>query len=380
MNVSSKLPEVGTTIFSIMSSLAQDHKAINLSQGFPNFDCPEELKERLSFYMNKGYNQYAPMGGLPQLTQGIAKKTANIYGMSLQYDKEITITVGATQAIFTAIMAFIKPDDEVVIIEPAFDCYRPTIQLAGGFVKAYELEAPHYKIDWERFAKLLSPKTKMVIINTPNNPTGTIWSEDDIKTLEKLTDGTNIIVLSDEVYEHLVYDQQVHQSVLKYPNLQKRSIVTNSFGKTYHCTGWRAGYCIAPEMLMKEFRKVHQYNTFSVFTPLQYALADFIQKKSFYLDLPDFYQKKRDYFLTILAQTRFKALPCQGTYFQLVDYSAISDLPDTEYVKKLVVENGIAAIPVSGFYKNKNDYKVIRFCFAKTKETLDKAAFLLKKI
>ena len=380
MNIHSKLPSVGTNIFSIMSALANQHGAINLSQGFPDFDCPQELQNRVNFHLKNGKNQYVPMAGVPVLRERLAKKMENSYGQSINPDTEITITAGATQALFTAITAFVRSGEEVILIEPAYDSYRPAIELAGGIPIIYELQGPDYQIDWIRFGKLISSKTKMIIINTPHNPIGKVRSEDDMRTLEELTNGTDILVLSDEVYEHLIYDGKKHQSVLRFPNLFKRSLLVFSFGKTFHSTGWKMGYCVGPEPLMREFRKVHQFNVFSCNSFVQYGIADFLEDPTTYQQLPDFYQQKRDYFQNQLFGSALKPLSSEGSYFQLYDYSSVSDLPDTEFAKYLTMEIGVAAIPVSVFYSSRRDEKVVRFCFAKKEETLAAAGKLLKEI
>lgn len=380
MIINSKLPNVGTTIFSVMSNLANEHNAINLSQGFPNFDCSERLKNLVSQYMKDGYNQYAPMPGAPILRQQIAQKIQNLYNYPLNPDTEITITAGATQAIFSAISAFIHPGDEVILIEPAYDSYRPSIEVNGGIPVTYELNAPDYKIDWNQLKKLVNFKTRMIIINTPHNPIGKIFQKQDLLELERLTEGTDILILSDEVYEHLVFDGQEHQSVLRYPKLWNRSLAVFSFGKTFHITGWKMGYCVAPEYLMKEFKKVHQYTVFSVNTPAQYGIAEFLKDPNEYLSLNNFYQQKRDFFLKTLEGSRLKPILSEGTYFQLFDYSKISDEKDTEFAIRMTTEYGVAAIPVSVFYSSGKDEKVIRLCFAKTEDVLEKAGRLLKKI
>ncbi len=376
----SKLPKVGTSIFSVMSALANEHQAINLSQGFPNFDSDDTLKKLVAKYIKEGYNQYAPMPGVPILRERLAKKMESQYGAAVDPDSEITITAGATQAIFTAIIAFIKPDDEVILIEPAYDSYRPAVQMCGGRAIAYELSAPDYQIDWEHFKKLINRHTRMIIINTPQNPSASTFSEADLRELERLTANTDILILSDEVYEHIVFDGEEHQSVLRFPNLWQRTLITYSFGKTYHATGWKLGYCAAPAYLMKEFRKVHQFNVFSVNSPIQYAIAEYMKEPEHYLGLPRFFQAKRDFFLDVMKASRFKLLPSKGTYFQLADYSAISDEPDMEFAKRLTTEFGVAAIPVSAFYSSKKDEKIVRFCFAKTEEMLSEAGKLLCRI
>lgn len=380
MNITSKLPNTGTTIFTIMSHLANEHGAINLSQGFPNFDCSKRLQSLVEKYVSSGYNQYAPMAGVPKLRQRIANKIEGLYHHKINPDTQITITAGATQALFTAISAFVRPDDEVIIIEPAYDSYRPSVEANGGIAISYGLAAPDYRVDWMHLRKLVTVKTKMIIFNTPHNPTGTIWTAEDLKNLEKLTEGTDIVVLSDEVYEHLVFDGKQHESVLLYPELFKRSLAVYSFGKTLHATGWKLGYVVGAEALMKEFRKIHQFNVFCVNTPMQYAIADFLENPEEYITLPDFYQKKRDFFNAEMQGSSLQPLGCSGTYFQLFDYSAISQEKDTEFAKRLTTEFGVAAIPVSVFNSNGNDDKAIRLCFAKTEETLAQAGKLLRNI
>jgi len=380
MNIQSKLPDVGTNIFSVMSALANQHGAINLSQGFPDFDCPTELQDRVNFHLRNGKNQYVPMAGVPLLRERLAQKMENAYGQPINPDTEITITAGATQALFTAITAFVHPGDEVILIEPAYDSYRPAIELAGGVPVIHELHGPDYQMDWERFGKLISTKTKMIIINTPHNPIGKIRSEADMRTLERLTDGTDILVLSDEVYEHLIYDGQLHQSVLRFPKLYKRSLIVYSFGKTFHSTGWKMGYCVAPELLMREFRKVHQFNVFSCNSFVQYGIADYLENPDTYQQLPAFYQQKRDFFQQELIGSALKPLASEGSYFQLYDYSAVSDLGDKEFAKYLTTEIGVAVIPVSAFYSSGRDEKVVRFCFAKKEETLAAAGRLLRRL
>ncbi len=380
MNLKSKLPNVGTTIFTVMSRLANEHNAINLSQGFPNFDCPPDLQNLVSKYISKGMNQYAPMAGVPILRERLADKIEKLYGLKINSENEITITAGATQAIYTIISAFIHSGDEVIIIEPAYDSYGPSIEVNGGKVIPYQLVAPSFKIDWERFKMLMTPKTKMIIINTPHNPTGSILSKSDMEILDQITANTDIIVLSDEVYEHLIYDGEIHQSVFRFPNLFNRSMAVFSFGKTFHSTGWKIGYCVGPEYLMSEFRKVHQFNVFSVNTPTQYAIAEFLSNPNEYLSLPDFYQKKRDHFANAIAKSRFQPLKCTGTYFQLYDYSAISDLNDVDFAKWLTIEYGVATIPVSVFSSFETNDKLVRFCFAKKEETLDAAADVINRV
>ena len=382
MKINSKLPNVGTTIFTVMSALAEQHEALNLAQGFPNFDVPEDLKNLVNLYMQRGMNQYAPMPGVLKLREILAEKVATFYKRSVNPQTEITITTGGSQALFTAIAAFIRPNDEVILIEPAYDSYAPSIETFGGKVVAYQLAPPQYKIDWEAFAALITPKTKMIVINTPHNPTGKTLTTNDLEALCGLTKGTDIIVLSDEVYEHLIYDGRIHNSVLSFPELHDRSMACFSFGKTFHATGWKIGYIVASEPLMREFRKVHQFNVFSVNSPIQYALADFLEDEDNYLYLSDFYQAKRDFFHTKMLGSRLSPMVCEGTYFQLFDYSQISDKNDFEFCKWLTMEIGVAAIPVSVFYTEGaySDVKIIRLCFAKTENTLEKAAERLCKI
>jgi methionine aminotransferase len=379
MNISSKLPRVGTTIFTVMSQLAREYNAVNLSQGFPNFDCDEQLKDLVTFYMAQGKNQYAPMPGLPELQKAISNKVNSSYNISVS-PEDVTITAGATQALYNAITATIKPGDEVIIIEPAYDSYRPVIQLCGGIPRIYELSAPDYRVDWKSLSKLVSGSTKMIIINNPHNPLGKIFQKEDLEALLKIVDGTDILILSDEVYEHIVFDNQEHWSVLRFPELRKRSMVVFSFGKTFHNTGWKVGYSIAPSFLTKEIRKIHQFNVFSVNTPVQYALAEYLQNPESYSGLGQLYQGKRDFFQHAMKDSRLVPLTSEGSYFQLYDYSAISDEPDTEFAKRLTTEYGVAAIPISVFYTHKRDEKVIRLCFAKTEAVLAEAAKLLTKV
>lgn len=376
----SKLPNVGTTIFTVMSALANEHGAINLSQGFPNFDCDPKLVDRVYYYMQKGYNQYPPMTGVGVLRERLAEKVEKTYGAKVDPVTEITVVAGATQGLFTAIAAFIRPGDEVVLIEPAYDSYRPSVEVMGGVAVPYELSAPNYKIDWRALAAKVTSRTRMIIINSPHNPTGTCLDAEDLAQLEQLISGTNILILSDEVYEHLIYDGRRHESVLRYPALYERSLAVYSFGKTFHNTGWKIGYCVAPPALTAEFRKVHQFNVFTVNTPIQYALADYMADEQTYLSLPAFYQQKRDFFLEQTAGTSLRPLSNAGTYFQLFDYSAISKEVDTVFARRMTTEFGVAAIPVSVFYSNGRNQGVIRLCFAKTEEMLAQAAKLLRKL
>ncbi|MCX6290189.1 MAG: methionine aminotransferase [Bacteroidetes bacterium] len=379
-NIISKLPKAGTTIFTIMSALANEHKAINLSQGFPNFETSPELISLVNLYMKKGMNQYAPMQGILPLREIIAEKMESLYGTSYHPDSEITITSGGTQAIFTAIASVIREGDEVIVVEPAYDCYVPAIELCGGIPVFVQLKAPDYNIDWEAVKKVVTGRTKMIMINTPQNPTGSVLTENDMKQLEKITSGTGIIILSDEVYEHIIFDGLKHESVCRYPKLAERSFVIFSFGKTYHTTGWKMGYCLAPTNLSAEFRKVHQFMVFCANTPIQYALADYMKKKEMYEGLSEFYQAKRDFFIRQISGSKFKWKPASGSYFQLLDYSAITNEKDTEFAKRLTKEFGVASIPISVFYHEGIDQKLLRFCFAKTEETLEMAAERLMKI
>lgn len=380
MLINSKLPTVGTTIFSVMSKLAQEHNAINLSQGFPDYPADPKLIRLVTDAMKNGHNQYAPMPGLMSLRELIAEKTANFYQANYNPDTEITITAGGTQAIFTALAAVINPGDEVIIFEPAYDCYSPTVKLFGGLVKPFELHAPDYKIDWEMVKKLFTANTKMIILNSPQNPTGSILSKADIEALIKLTKNTDVMILSDEVYEHLVFDGAQHQSVALYPELRERSFVVASFGKLLHTTGWKLGYCLAPAKLMNEFRKVHQFNVFSVNTPMQVAIGNYLKSENVYTELPQFFQQKRDFFRKLLNETRFKLLPCKGAYFQCVSFAEISEEKDTDMAIRLIKDFGVASVPVSAFYTKGTDNKVLRFCFAKEQDTLEKAVERLIKI
>jgi len=380
INIISKLPNVTTTIFSVMSALAKEHQAINLSQGFPDFDCDEKLKELVFKEMKKGNNQYAPMPGLLALRETLSHKIENAHQSYYHPETEITITAGGTQAIFTAITAILRPNDEVIIFEPAYDAYAPVVRLLGGLVKAYEMVPPTYEIDWSTVKKLVSANTKMIIINSPHNPTGRILQDNDIKELINITRNTDIMIVSDEVYEHLVYDGKKHLSLAAYPELKERTFITASFGKLFHTTGWKIGYCCAPEALMKEFRKVHQFQVFSVNTPMQHAIHTYMQKPDVYLGLTQFYQEKRDYFRKLLSETKLTLLPCEGSYFQMVSYEKISFDKDTDMAKKLLTEYQVATIPASPFYSKSTDYKTLRLCFAKKQETLEKAVHNLIKI
>ena len=378
--LTSRLPEVGTTIFSVMSALASEHGALNLSQGFPDFDAPAELLSLLDQHARAGHNQYAPMAGVPVLREAIAAKVSTLYGAQYDVDAEITVTAGATQAIFTAVAALVHPGDEVIVFTPVYDSYAPSVELQGGKVVYAHLTLPDYRPDWDEVARLITPRTRMIILNSPHNPTGTVWTAEDMAQLEALVKDTDIVLLSDEVYEHMVFDQARHESVLRYPGLAERSLVVSSFGKTYHITGWKVAYCLAPRELMAEFRKAHQFIVFTVHAPSQYALADFMKKPGWYDQLKALYQGKRDIFRQALAGSRFELLPCQGTYFQCVKYAAISDEGDRAFVERLTREHGVAAIPVSAFYPDGEDHGVIRFCFAKSAATLEQALERLIKL
>jgi len=380
MQHKSKLPNLETTIFSVMSTLAHKHNAINLSQGFPDFKGDQKLIDLVSDAMNAGHNHYAPMPGVFKLREAIAGKYDMLYKSSYNPENEITVTSGATEAIYSAITAFIRPNDEVIVFRPAYDCYIPSVELNGGTVTSIQLQSPEYKVNWNEVKEKISSKTKMIIINTPHNPSGTIFSKEDMLQLQELTNGTNIIVLSDEVYEHIIFDKEQHQSVCLFPDLKSRSFITASFGKTFHNTGWKTGYCCAPKALMDEFVKVHQFNVFSVNHPIQIALAEYIKSPNHYLELGSFFQHKRDLFLDLIKDSRFKFTASKGTYFQALDYSDISNENDFDLAVRLTKEKGIASIPISAFNANKLDNKVLRFCFAKTDDTLKRAADILNKI
>ncbi len=379
-SIRSKLQKQDTSIFAVMSALAAEYNAINLSQGFPDFEISQKLIDLVHDYMRKGKNQYAPMTGIPELREQIALKVEKLYGAKYNADKEINITAGATQALHTAIAATISDEDEVIVFEPAYDAYVPLIKLHGGIVKFAELKLPDYHIDWQEVKKLLSNRTRMIILNTPHNPTGSVLRPEDMKELEKITSSSDIIILSDEVYEHLIFDQIPHESVSRYPELSKRAFVVGSFGKTFHATGWKTGFVLAPENLMNEFRKIHQFVVFACNTPIQYAIAEFLTDSTNYEDLGKFYQRKRDYFLRLIADSRFEVIPSHGTYFQLLDYGQITDEPEVDFAIRMTKEFKLASIPVSVFYHKKTDNKVLRFCFAKKEKTLERAAEVLCKI
>jgi methionine aminotransferase len=376
----SKLPKIGTTIFSVMTALANEHGALNLAQGFPDFSCSPELIALVNKYMQKNLNQYAPMPGILSLREKIAEKTEALYSAVYHPETEITITPGATLAIYAAISAVVRPGDEVIVIEPAYDSYLPAIELNGGHPVFAELKFPDYHVDWDEIRKLITFKTRMIIINTPNNPAGTVFSAADMQKLTKLTEKSDIIILSDEVYEHIIFDGMEHQSIARYPKLAERSFIVSSFGKTYHNTGWKMGYCLGPKNLMAEFRKIYQYMAFSANTPVQHAFSDFLGNRDAYLELGAFYQEKRDLFQKLLKGSKWKIFPCQGAYFQLLGYEKITHEKDTDFSRRLVLENKIAAVPASSFYRKSNDNHVLRFCFAKENDTLEKAAGILQGI
>ncbi|POU02714.1 methionine aminotransferase [Escherichia sp. ESNIH1] len=377
----SKLPNLGTTIFTQMSALAQAHQAINLSQGFPDYDGPRYLQERLAYHVAQGANQYAPMTGVQALREAIADKTAALYGHQPDANSEITITAGATEALYAAITALVRSGDEVICFDPSYDSYAPAVELAGGVVKRIALQPPHFRVDWQAFAALLSDKTRLVILNTPHNPSATVWQREDFAALWQAIAEREIYVLSDEVYEHICFAPEGHASVLAHPELRQRAVAVSSFGKTYHMTGWKVGYCVAPAAISAELRKVHQYLTFAVNTPAQLALADMLRAEpEHYQQLPAFYQAKRDLLIDALSQSRLEILPCEGTYFLLVDYSAISDLDDVSFCQWLTKEVGVAAIPLSVFCAEPFPHKLIRLCFAKQEATLRAAAERLCKL
>ena len=380
VDISSKLPKLGTTIFTVMSKMAAETGAINLSQGFPDFPADVHLIELVEKHMREGRNQYAPMAGVEVLREEISKKIEKTYGRRYDPETEITVTAGATQAIYTAITALVKEEDEVLIFTPAYDCYVPPILLNGGRPVYVQLKAPHYKVNWDEVKRLVTRKTKLILINSPHNPTGTIWTDEDMRELEKLAVNSDALVLSDEVYEHIVFDGARHESAARYEELAKRSMIVASFGKTFHVTGWKVGYIYGPENLMAEFRKVHQYLVFAVNTPIQHALADYLQSPHHYEGIAEMYQKKRDLFLKALEPGKFKAIPTQGTYFQLLNYSAITKKGELKFAEELTRKNGVAAIPVSVFYHKPLEQFTLRFCFAKSDDTLLEAAEKLNRL
>lgn len=375
----SKLPNAQTSIFAVMTKMANECNAINLAQGFPDFDVAPELIDRIHYYMKKGMNQYAPMPGVPALREAIAQKIGRTYGVPVSPD-EVTVTAGATQALFAAITAIVHAGDEVIFFDPAYDCYLPTIELCGGVPVNINLDKGDFSIPWSEVERKITNKTKLIIINTPHNPSGAILAEEDLEELARLTHGKDIYVISDEVYEHLIYDGESHCSVLKHEELRKKSVAVYSFGKTFHATGWKMGYTIAPAFLTDEIRKVHQFLVFSVSTATQWALADYLQEPTHYDYLPEFFQKKRDLLLQLMAPSRFRPIPCKGTYFQSFSYAEISDRPDREMAAWITRTHGVASIPLSPFYTDHSDHKQIRLCFAKSEETLKQAALKLCQI
>ncbi|MDT0649369.1 methionine aminotransferase [Autumnicola edwardsiae] len=379
-NLPSKLPQGKTSIFSVMSTLARENDAIDLSQGFPNFETDARLKELVYKAMKDGHNQYPPMNGIPELREQISAKIEDLYGVKYKVDTEITLTSGATQALYCAITAFIHPGDEVIVFKPAYDSYEPAIKSNGGKPVLVQLKGKDFSIDWQEVKDKINASTKMVIINTPHNPTGTVMSKEDMQQLEGLLKNTNIILLSDEVYEHIIFDNIEHQSASRFPGLAERAIVCSSFGKTFHNTGWKMGYCVAPEELMKEIWKIHELTVFCVNHPMQRAFAEYLKDPENYLSLGSFYQQKRDKFLKLMKGTKFTAIPSSGTYYQLFDFSEITDEKDTNFANRLTREHKVASIPVSEFNIDKKDNKQLRFCFAKTDETLEKAAEILNRI
>ncbi|NCQ17026.1 MAG: methionine aminotransferase [Ignavibacteria bacterium CG22_combo_CG10-13_8_21_14_all_37_15] len=378
--MNSKLPNSGTSIFAVMSAMAKENNAINLSQGFPDFNCPDKLIEYVHDFMKGGFNQYAPMQGIPVLRKAISEKMEKLYGKYFNPEKEITITAGGTQALFTAISAFVHKGDEVILFEPAYDSYLPSVLLNGGIPIPIKLDEKKFTIDWENVRSVLTSKTKMIILNTPHNPSGTVLQQNDIEELIKIVNDFDLILLSDEVYEHIIFDDEEHLSFAKYEELASRSLIVFSFGKTYHTTGWKMGYVLAPALLTNEFRKVHQFNVFCVNTPIQLAYAEMMKDEEHYLSLPKFYQQKRDYFIGLMKDSKFTLTPSKGTYFQLLEYSKLSNLSDMEFAKWLTREIGVAVIPLSPFYSNGTESKYIRICFAKSEEVLKAAAEKLSKI
>jgi methionine aminotransferase len=380
LTLDSKLPNVGTTIFTVMSALAAEHRAVNLGQGFPDFECNPDLINAVTRAMLQGHNQYPPMAGVPALQEAIAIKLKALYGYQYSAASEITITAGATQAILTAILSIVHDGDEVIVLEPCYDSYGPNIELAGGVTVRVPLTPGTFRPDFQKIEAAITARTRAIIINSPHNPSGTVWTAEDMWQLEKILKPTPVFLISDEVYEHMVFDQKQHQSASRFAGLVERAFVISSFGKTYHVTGWKVGYVAAPAELTHEFRKVHQFNVFTVNTPVQHALAAFMADPEPYLNLPEFYQQKRDFFRAGLSQTRFKLLPCEGSYFQCVDTSAINNLTEVDFCRWLTAEVGVAAIPLSAFYSNGFDQQVVRFCFAKKSETLALALSRLSRL
>ncbi len=376
----SKLPDVGTTIFTVMSAMAAEHDAINLSQGYPDFDGPEALKERVRHYVSAGFNQYPPMAGVPALREAVAQKVDSLYGLTVDAEAEVTVTAGATEALFCAIAAVVRPGDEVIVFDPAYDSYEPVVRLQGGRTVHVPLRGPQFAVDWDEVADAVTERTRLIIINTPHNPTGSVWREHDISALRAIIADRDIYLVADEVYEHIVFDGVEHVSLCRYPDLWARSFVISSFGKTYHVTGWKVGYCVAPSALSLEFRKIHQFVNFTVNTPMQHALADFLSScPEHHLELPAFYQGKRDLFCNLLSESRFGVAPSAGTYFQLLNYGEISNADDVSLAADWTRELKVASIPISVFYRNPDalEEPVLRFCFAKDDATLSRAAEVL---
>ena len=380
VKVRSKLPDLETTIFAVMSGLANKHNALNLSQGYPNFPSDPVLMDMVYEAMRSGHNQYAHMMGMPDLRKAISRKFELLYETTYQPENEITVTAGATQAIYTALTAVIQSGDEVIVFRPAYDCYVPTIELNGGKAISVQLNTPDYLIDWEEVKTLVNSRTRMIMINTPHNPSGTILKKSDLLALQEIVKDTDIMVLSDEVYEHIIFDSEEHYSVCRFPDLRSRSFITASFGKTFHNTGWKIGYCCAPKDLMDEFVKVHQFNVFSVNHPMQVGIAQYLKDPDHYLQLGEFYQKKRDLFFSLMKDSKFRMSPSKGTYFQAADFSLISDENDIEFTRRITIEHGVASIPISPFNFEKRDDKMVRFCFAKTDDTLKRAAEILCRL
>ena len=380
MKINSRIPNTGTSIFATMGQLAVKHNAVNLAQGFPNFGTSRELQELVNKAIKDGHNQYAPLAGIFSLREQISKKMQALYQRTYNPETEITVTAGATQALYTAITSFVLPGDEVIIFKPAYDCYEPSVKINGGIPVSVQMKAENYKVDWDEVKQKISSKTKMIIINTPHNPSGTVFTKEDMQQLSHLVKDTNIVILSDEVYEHIIFDDLEHQSVARFPELAERSLICASFGKTFHNTGWKMGYCAAPKELMKAFKKIHQFQVFCVNHPIQIAFAEFLKEPENYLNLSSFYQQKRDFFLSKIQDSRFKFTPSEGTYFQILDYSEISEEDDMNFAQKLIEDYQIASIPISPFDVGGQKTTQLRFCFAKSEETLEKAGKILSSI
>jgi methionine aminotransferase len=378
--IPSKLPSTGVSIFAVMSRLAEEHGAINLSQGFPDFDCAPELVEAVARYMRQGHNQYAPMPGVPALREALARKIERLYGRRYDPATEITITSGATEGLYSTLTALVRPGDEVLLFQPAYDSYAPAVQLSGGIPRYVTLRRPDYGIDWDDVRRTVTPRTRVILVNSPHNPTGMVLDREDVRELGRVLQHTDAVVVSDEVYEHIVFDGRRHESIARYPELAERAVVISSFGKTYHTTGWKAGYCAAPQALSAEIMRVHQFVTFAVNGAIQRAYAEFVDRYPESAALAPFYQAKRDRFLHLIEGSRFRPLACRGTYFQVLDYSAITDEPDADFARRLIAEYGVAAIPISPFLSGEEPGPVLRFCFAKRDETLEGAAERLRKV